>query len=89
MANGKSNSEPQLLTLRRDPIKHWLVWWRPSGCNTYYPINYKKIVKHENLDVNLFRLAMNELLWHETVRVKGVYNSEERKLIVYGLPVKT
>ncbi len=86
MANGKSSGEPQFLTLKRDPQKRWLVWWRPSGSNTYYPINYKKIVKHENLDVNLFRLAMNQLLRQETVYVKGFYDGENRRLTICGLP---
>ena len=85
MASGECSGKSQILTLKRDPQKRWLVWWRPSGCNTYYPINYKKIVKHPNMNVELFRLTMNELLWHETVHVKGFYNNESKKLVVCGV----
>ena len=77
----------QKIALRRDPVRHWLCWWRPVGSSSLYPVNYNRVVRDSGLEASEFRLAMNMLLRGETIYIEGFYNRDTKVLTVCKLLV--
>jgi hypothetical protein len=81
----KTDDEPVLVWLKRDPQKRWLLWWRPSGSNIYYPINYKNVARDSPFTPSGFRFLMNMLIQGETMTVHAVYDRTAKRLTIHKL----
>jgi hypothetical protein len=85
MDTSKTVSEPVLVWLKRDPQKRWLLWWRPEGSGTYYPINYNNVIRDILFEPSKFRFLMNRLIQGETMMVHAVYDRTAKRLVIHKL----
>ena len=79
------------IQIKKDRLHSWLLWWRPNGAHSCYPINQKNITPMPNDNPDPFkayaayRRAMNRVYAGQVEAFQGEYDSASKKLRVKAL----